>query len=442
MDTEFVLVSFAGIGAQPGINSQGGYRRTVYRTEGAASQESQPTSFVQGAICELTPFQPICTAYVLVTPTARERSFVDLKEELLSKGVLNVNEIPVRESLSEKSIWEWFGELFERIPANSQLILDITHGFRAIPAVMTGAIDLLRRTKGVRVAGVYYGVLEDEGKTSRLVDLSSFYTVGNWAEAVTNMTSYLDPAGFSRLNKTVPRYQQVVLQRKDFVSKTQELSSALRSLSLNRIPLLAYELQQMINKHRDDAGFIEASMLNHLSDWVTKLSPGVEWDGRLDLRYFEIQLAHAELLANRSLLMQAFTVLREMIGTLGALKLTKISLLNNPGRAQRTYASEYFISALSHARDDWNFTKPRGSAQTEALQRVIELYDFIEERDYELLQRLRETTGVVAEYRNGFDHAWMKHKQEKEDALERAQECCTRLEDIVQRFHGYQIIPS
>ncbi len=80
----------------------------------------------------------------------------------LQQSIPGVQIRPVRvpEGKSEAEIWEIFNQVYEAIPAHSEVFFDITHGFRSLPLLAAVILTYAQVMKQITVGGIYYGAFE------------------------------------------------------------------------------------------------------------------------------------------------------------------------------------------------------------------------------------------------------------------------------------------
>ncbi len=64
-----------------------------------------------------------------------------------------------------------FSTLYDEVPQDATVVLDITHGFRTIPMYCVLALGALRWIKGIKIADLVYGQLATDGQSGPAVSL-------------------------------------------------------------------------------------------------------------------------------------------------------------------------------------------------------------------------------------------------------------------------------
>jgi len=134
--------------------------------------------FVQSALLELLGEAAPRKVLLLVTDDARhgrpkrgrpgERepaNFALLEAELVRSG-REVIPIDIPDGASEDALWEIFDRLVRGIPEGSEVVFDVTHGFRSLPVVGLLGFAFARHVRSVNVTGLYYGAFETLGEVN------------------------------------------------------------------------------------------------------------------------------------------------------------------------------------------------------------------------------------------------------------------------------------
>ncbi|HEV2472620.1 MAG TPA: TIGR02221 family CRISPR-associated protein, partial [Chthonomonadales bacterium] len=124
---------------------------------------------------------------VLLTSEAEAHSnWTGFKEEITGRVEVSRRRVPSGQS--EEELWRIFSE-FTKLPSG-EIVLDITHGFRSLPALALLAAAFLRITGNSTLKQVVYGAHDskDEAGRSRVFDLTPFLSLLEWAAAADTFT--------------------------------------------------------------------------------------------------------------------------------------------------------------------------------------------------------------------------------------------------------------
>lgn len=156
----------------------GDYRETDYFTP-ADSARRHRTRFGPVAVAAL--LGPVEQALLLLTQEAERQHGPAVIAELESLGV-RVRPVQIPIGRSQSDTWDITEAVIAGVtgnpPKDSELILDITHGFRHIPTLMLAAAAYLQAAQNVRLARVVYGAYEARtGDRTPIFELTTFLTL-------------------------------------------------------------------------------------------------------------------------------------------------------------------------------------------------------------------------------------------------------------------------
>lgn len=107
----------------------------------------------------------------------------------------NLIEADIPDGLNEQEIWAIFNAVYDQVPEQAEVYLDITHAFRSIPMLATVLLNYLNVIKKVTVKGIFYGAFETLGnvrqaesiplekRTAPIINLLPFYELHRWTNA-------------------------------------------------------------------------------------------------------------------------------------------------------------------------------------------------------------------------------------------------------------------
>jgi len=175
------LVTFAGTG---------NYRPATYTWGGFALG----TPYLGQALA--TWFQPE-EILVVLTPTAERHD----NWQRLQAAVPGARALRIPEPGSESALWEIFRGLSEAITPQDEIILDVTHGFRALPLIALASASYMQTLTGARIRHILYGAYEAQDAAGRcpVFDLSLFLQLQEWTLAASTLQNTGDARPFARL---------------------------------------------------------------------------------------------------------------------------------------------------------------------------------------------------------------------------------------------------
>ena len=393
-----VFVSFLGAG---------NYWPVPYRW----GEQDYSSEYVQEA--ELHMMGAFDRVFILGTKTSEEKHWVPQLRERLSSFGAEFFQIP--EELTVEASWKAFEQLLALVERGDELWFDMTHGFRSIPIVFSTALRFLQVAMGVRLGGVLYGVgFKGAQNFGEISDLSEFYKIDEWAEGVSRLVEQADPEMLVHLSKGGGPFRIELFQDPSFARSLQALTDAVRNVEVNRVEAHARPVLAQISEALSavDSG-AERVLLKMVAEKFQGLIAAEPLSGRYDRDYFVVQLRLVELLIEHGLLMQAFTVMRELVGSLGLVPQATRVWSNAKGRSKRQLA-ERFNAMVSYRQEDWNFDRDEdGVLKDPQLRKLLPWYEVLAQAG--LVARLFELNEAMKSTRDGFSHAWtskvLKHPE-------------------------------
>lgn len=219
-----------------------------------------------GGVEKRTKFAPIavgrCTMesqedlelVALLTDEAREKHVEQLEKEAKEESWCFVPvEIPA--GRSEGELWEIFDAFGRELEKGDDLVLDLTHGFRHIPALLLSATQYYTVRKDLNLLGIFYGAYERNEEDTPILDLTPLYDLSEWTYGVRLLRDYRfsTPLGemldrVQRRSHRDPRYQP------NKFTKLQKVGKPLQSLEaplVSGLPLEAgFEAQRALDNAR------------------------------------------------------------------------------------------------------------------------------------------------------------------------------------------------
>ena len=118
-----------------------------------------------------------------------KESLWSLADELIG----NYRKVLIPYGKTREEFWDMFRILNREVDVSGKdIYLDITHGFRAIPLLVSTVANLFSKVKGSNVRGLFYGIFEarDEKGRTPVVDLLPLLELNEWIEGFTLFRNY------------------------------------------------------------------------------------------------------------------------------------------------------------------------------------------------------------------------------------------------------------
>jgi CRISPR-associated Csx2 family protein len=422
-----VFISFLGLGSYNKDLGIYDYSETKYSLQGKVST---PTKFVQVAELELLgiDFDKII---LLVTEKSEEMHFENLKHSLRNKNIdtdiITKIRIGSKENIEFLNTHKkWYESLIKEISYNDNITLDFTHGYRILSLLLSSALYFLQVVKNVQVNKILYGAFElvDREEVKPILQMEEFFKIVNWANAVADFIDHLDSNKLTNLIQSDDSLKLLELSDTDTLEK---LNSAIRNTAMIEIPPLANDVLQTLTGTDNDnyiSELLKEKIKNKYENIACKSIRVYDKD------FFYKQLEVIKILLDHNLLMQAFTIMRELVGSLALVNDHKLTDMNNEtGRKRRNYA-EVFVNMLTYEKEKWNFTEDRLAIANNLLER----YKFIEDKNFS--HEIRCFLKRLLKMRNGFDHAWTGQKYDPE-RIKQSKQYYAELEKIIKSLDEF-----
>lgn len=408
-----VYLSFLGLGTFNQETRRHEYKPTVYRLNG---RDSGSTEFVQLAEIEILGASAFDLVVMVATERSRDTHFGKLEVGLRTLGVTDISRVILGEDMSPEGQWAWFEQISRRIEYGDDITVDLTHGYRSIPIVFSTAINFLQKARRVTVKAVYYGVYEKERALgyAPIVDMKDFYVINEWAEGVSRLVEDADARKMADVAGRSSGFQSGSLNDHEIIGALGALTDTIRNVDVNHVAAKARNALRLISAKKKNASETGRILLDLVVDKFACLAMDEPQGYTRD--YFAIQFELAGLLLEHKLHMQAYTVMREVIGSIGMVGVAKGDRLSNSGRSRRKTYSEVFVNMLQFDESEWKF--PEGSLP---LKTKLEPY-YTRLKEAGVVATLRGFTRELVDYRNGFDHAWTAKAQAYGDIDKKGEE--------------------
>lgn len=362
-----IVLSFLGTG---------NYQEVIYFDN--SSKASFKTKYFTEALKHIYNPEKV---YLVMTSEAQAKQSAELSAKIIYEPI----EIPTGKSTDE--IWEMFSLIADSIPENSELIIDITHGFRSQPMLALSIAIFLRVVKNVKIKKIIYGAFEakDENNIAPIFDITSFIYLIDWSYATDIFIKYGNGNLLSRLLTNI--HEQVRIEQhqftnlKTFGSLLEKLTESLTFIRPQEVSILGRDLPSKMDKVNEDIEAIpEVKPLKFLFEKIPSSfsSLVLEDENIFSKAGFKMQTEMIKYYLETQQYVQAITLSREFIVSLVCknlgLKFTK--------REDRVTAEDRL--------NEWNSFYSKGFKLEELPSKLADLW------------------GKIREARNDINHAGMR----------------------------------
>ena len=405
------------------------------------------TAYVQTAICEKNGTGFFDQLNILVTEKSKKKHWESLYKELVGfqNNKQNIGCIEISEDLV-KDQWTWFEKVLALVEKGDELWFDMTHGFRAFSIVLSAALSFIQKTKGVKLQAVYYGAHEAANKP--IVDMANFYRINEWADGVSQLIETADASKIASLAQEASSDSFKSLKDKKLVSALEDLTGIIKNIDVNHLADKADNALSIIRNKMDDCSGADRQLLAMVADKFGDLASAYPLSGKYNGDYFELQLKLIEMLNKHGLYMQSFTVMRELIGSIGMLgttgKYAKKNMTTKGGRRYRKAFGEIFITMCQNSEESWFYETDPEKFTKDKLEKysVLKKFYFETLEPLKLTEQLQAIVRSMLKIRNGFNHAWVSEKKIDAELQEKAILFATTLGSVVNVMNQERIIPG
>ena len=388
-----------------------------------------------------------------------------LKELFGDKNPQIIEWVSINSDLNASSQWDDFQTILGKIPAKSKLIIDMTHGFRSVPILISSAIHFLKLTKEVDVQYVLYGVFSNGDKPSAIVDYVDFYEINDWTEAISRLVDQAD----ARMLSEVAQKESIIqfgikIQDTNLPQALDDLTNSIRNVEAN---IVSDKVQKALKSVREVKALAEdvltKMLMGMIEDKFASLAATPPLNGEYSKNYFQVQIALAKLLIEHKLYMQAYTIMEESIASLGMAFYNKPSVYTSEKGEKNRRRANIFLKMLQFV-DDIEFTKQEEITTVENIRPFYEtlrshnrsdvnvtLFHFFrayfkkpqQEESPSLLDELHMYTTGVKVARNGFNHAFTDRIPEANASLlEKSTDLVNQLEAIFTYIFAHMTVET
>ncbi|MCD6560253.1 MAG: TIGR02221 family CRISPR-associated protein [Deltaproteobacteria bacterium] len=394
-----IFVSFLGMGPDGE-----GYSELHYQMEG--KPESISTEFVQRAEIEFLGSDSFDKIFILCTKESHDYSFHDLRDELNNLCIdrQKIKHVPINNIETIKHAWELFDKINSLINNGDRLVLDLTHGFRSLSIILSAALNFILKSKSkITLEHVFYGQesFSDDNK-GYIIDMKDFYIINEWADGVGRLVDNADAGKLAALADSDSNLHFSHLDDETLINSLQDLTGTLKNIKVNRIARKTEAALDVIKSCLADSEGAERELLKLIENKFQPLT--AKSSGKYDREYFLLQIRIIEMLIEHKLFMQAFTTMREFIGSIGMIgapdNYTENMNDNNTADIRPHYA-DLFIRMIRYSEKKFSVKEKEEDKHFKLKNSIFSQIDRIG-----MLEEFKTISKKLLNVRDGFDHAW------------------------------------
>lgn len=386
------VISFIGTGK---------YQPIMYGFEGKSAQQSE---YILKAIHEL--FNPD-KIWVVMTEEARKSHFDSIKSQV------DFTPIDIPSGKNESELWQIFESISHVVEPDTELILDVTHGFRSQPMLLLAVAVYLQAVKNVTITKILYGAFDakDENGIAPIFNLLPFLDIIRWSTATEQFLKY----GSATLLKDILTniHQDAYKTNNVYLPKTlkvvgQKLNGLTQSLAVVRPQEVVNFAKELPAKITDAVKDIEN---------LPKAKPFSLLMQKIQLRLEKLSNAQGELFTNEGFIAQA-----EMIN---------LCLQTEHYQQAVTLAREVFVSKMC-ILNNYNVITEREKGETS----IYNLSNVNKTMLSDFARECSEIWGILGNLRNDINHAAMRENPINSDSLiKQIKTICARTLKIITDFN-------
>ena len=203
---------------------------------------SSRTSYFVKALQEAYPTHKVL---LFLTEAASKKHKKDLLDEDFEIQI-------IKDGATENEIWEIFQTVTSSyregeslIPEGSEVIFDVTNGYRHLPMIILSIAVFLQKVRGIKVPHIYYGAFDaKQNEETPLFDLAPFMKIMDWSWAAEHMIRTGDP---KELGKSL-REINIPNLDKSAVGGFNKLAAVFESISRAENMIRPKELSERVKK--------------------------------------------------------------------------------------------------------------------------------------------------------------------------------------------------
>ena len=328
------------------------------------------------------------------------------------------------------------------IEPNEHICIDITHGYRFIPLIVTTAIHYLKFIKKVSIENVYYGQFECENTVKPILNLTHIIELNNWITSFAQFEQTNDPSVFTNLIKQSTDQQFLKdLQEASFKEKliyAKDSIDLLKNINLkedlkNSNPLIELLEEPLVEKlsyiNEDSTAYSIYLLSQQYFEARDFLRAVIYLHESLMTRYAEVSSLKYDLRSNKEWTDEDYQKIDQQ------LELVKKQFINCKGQTQsQNYKNkDQKIDKLIKSIEEFKSNRKQGFRCYDDLAKGYYSY-IVLEPEQKLFKRLNNLRNAVA-HGTPSDEIINNFYQSEEQFIKGFQELSNQIKDLY--FHEY-----
>lgn len=460
-----IFISILGLG-----HPQNGYDPCQYYFPGKKEVLSREYKYIQAAELELLQQEQRGSFDKLIFIGTKESMATDRLDifynDLITSGYFpdmaeinkqiaaeEIKKVDIATELDQKDQWDFFEKVFEVVPFEATLTVDLTHGFRMQTVLMTILMNYLQSAKNVSLDQAFYGAFVKGENKAPIYNVERFFSVNNWADGVdrlitdANSDKLLQMAQYAKRKDKNHPFRP--LAKSDITEPLKKLTDALKNIELEKIYNNANDAIEKIDAEMQQlkpGSAVRTLLEAALNKFNTLIDSNYGGSG-YSTGFFLVQLKLIEMLNNHKMYMQSFTAMRELFAALGVVRITQ-GLNSSDRKKKRKRYGEIFCRMIDNPEEKWNFNneflnndKSDLEKKDDLLPWYLELQQIKLEDSEDIISKLRCLYNKIKKIRNGYDHGWTSNKVPA-DIAEQANNYHKGLKEAVNLLNKKQLLPG
>ena len=236
---EYKLISFLGTSY---------YQETKYKIDDFCYESTYIQEALIHSILEKLDEQDTLQVFVLLTEKAKKTNYehnADREKqksfsEINFSGRVSVTPMSIPDGKTEEEIWLIFNTIFDLLESGDRIYMDITHGFRSLPMVLSAMLNYAQFIfKDLTLKEIFYGAYEAQLEgCSPVFHLTPFVMLQNWAVGADKFLNTGDANLFEHMSAEIRQLKQNIsdsIYLKHLGELSKELRYFMLSLKTNRV---------------------------------------------------------------------------------------------------------------------------------------------------------------------------------------------------------------